>query len=361
MHDPMNDPMNDPVIAPVADPVDPAPRTAPRTAPLTVLVTGGSGFLGTSVVRALAERGHRVVSADLQLPAVATPGVEHVRMDVTDADLVDQVFAGTVASGGGTSAERGIDVVVHLASVVTPGRDSSREQEYAVDVTGTHHVLDACLAHGVRRVVVSSSGAAYGYHPDNGAANGGWLTEDDPLRGNVEFAYSDHKRQVEEMLAGLRETRPELEQVVLRIGTILGERVDNQITALFEKKRLIKIKGYDSPFVFVWDADVVGAIEQAVVGKVTGVFNVAGDGCLTVDEIARRLGKGTVVLPEAVLQQVLRIGRSLRLSRYGPEQTVFLAHRPVLDNFRLKSELGYEPAKTSAEAFEAWRLARARR
>ena len=55
-------------------------------------------------------------------------------------------------------------MVVHLASIVTPGKDSTREQEYAVDVDGSRHVFDACLAHGVRRVVVSSSGAAYGYH-----------------------------------------------------------------------------------------------------------------------------------------------------------------------------------------------------
>ena len=89
---------------------------------------------------------------------------------------------------------------MHLASIVTPGPDSTRELEYAVDVTGTRHVLDACVAHGVRRVVVSSSGAAYGYHPDNPA----WITEDQPVRGNEEFAYSHHKRLVEEMLAELR-------------------------------------------------------------------------------------------------------------------------------------------------------------
>src|SRR5690606_27547436 len=177
----------------------------------------------------------------------------------------------------------------------------------------------------------SDLGAAYGYHPDNGTAHDGWLVEDDPLRGNVEFAYSDHKRQVEEMLAALRETDPQLEQVVLRIGTILGERVDNQITALFEKKRLLKLRGHDSPFVFVWDTDVVGAIEVAATGPVTGIFNVAGDGALTVDEIARRLGRGTLSIPEPVMRGLLAVGKRLGLTPYGPEQTVFLAHRPVLD------------------------------
>jgi UDP-glucose 4-epimerase len=306
----------------------------------TVLVTGGSGFLGSSVVRGLADAGLSVVSADLRVPDVGVAGVEHVAMDVTSSAAVDDVLA----------AHR-IDVVVHLASVVTPGKDSSRELEYAVDVTGTRHVLDACLAHGVRRVVVSSSGAAYGYHPDNPE----WLTEDDLVRGNEVFAYSHHKRLVEEMLAQERVEHPELEQVVLRIGTILGLRVDNQITALFERPRLLKIRGSSSPFVFVWDEDVVAIIIRAVTSPATGVFNVAGDGTLTIDEIAQRLGKPVLALPEGLLKVALGVGKRLGLTTYGPEQTIFLKHRPVLDNARLKAELGYTPSKTSAEAFEAWR------
>lgn len=309
-----------------------------------VLVTGGSGFLGSSVVRGLAEAGLSVTSADLRVPPESVPGVEHVVMDVTDRATVDATVAAARP-----------DVVVHLASIVTPGKDSSRALEYAVDVDGSRHVLDACLAHGVRRVVVSSSGAAYGYHPDNGAAHDGWLTEDDPVRGNEQFAYSHHKRLVEEMLAGLRVSHPELEQVVLRIGTILGERVDNQITALFERPRLLKIRGSASPFVFIWDTDVVAIIQRAVTGPATGVFNVAGDGALTIDEIAGLLGKRTLPVPEGLLRAGLALGKWLGLTAYGPEQTMFLTYRPVLANDRLRSVFGYTPSRTSREAFDAWR------
>lgn len=145
---------------------------------------------------------------------------------------------------GAAFAAHSPEVVVHLASVVTPGRDSDRARGDAVDVDGSRNVVDACLAHGVRRIVVSASGAAYGYHADNPVP----LREDDPPRGNPEFAYSHHTRLVEELPAAARDAHPELEQVVLRIGTILGERVDNQITALGRRAPAFRRAGDGPPF-----------------------------------------------------------------------------------------------------------------
>jgi UDP-glucose 4-epimerase len=328
-----------------------AGRRSPERGSLTVvpgtLITGGNGLLGRAVVRALLEAGATgngpVVSTDLSGPAEPVEGVGYEPLDVTDPDAVRLAI----------STHRP-EVVIHLASIVNPGRDTTSEMEYEVDVVGSRNVFAACLENGVRRIVVSSSGAAYGYHADSPVP----LTESDPLRGNDAFPYSRHKRLVEEMLAGYRESNPELEQVVFRIGTILGREVDNQITALFERDRLLEVRGSDSPFVFVWDEDVAGAIARAAGEGPAGTYNVAGDGTVTIGQIAERLGRRTISVPASVIKAALFVGNRLGRTPHGPAQVDFLRYRPVLDNTRLKEVFGYVPARTSIEAFESWIEAR---
>ncbi|MDF3349268.1 SDR family oxidoreductase [Sulfitobacter sp. KE34] len=301
-----------------------------------VLITGGAGMVGRAVAETLT--GGEVVVTDLARGDL--PGhLPFKRMDVTGSDP-DRVI-GQVRP----------DVVVHLASIVTPPPGMSRDTAFAVDVTGTRNVLNACVKHGVRRLVVTSSGAAYGYHADNPVP----LTEDDPCRGNPEFAYADHKRQVEEILAEARARHPGLEQVILRVGTVLGAGTDNQITALFRRKRLLAIKGSESPFVFIWTRDLARIVERAATEGPTGIYNVAGDGWLSIGDLAEALGKPVLRLPAWTLKTALGIANPLGLSPYGPEQVRFLQYRPVLDNGRLKREFGYTPELTSAEVFDLWK------
>ena len=96
--------------------------SAPR-----VLVTGAGGSLARQVVAGLAQQASTslVLAHDVRPPAERLPGVHYETGDVRSPGL-----AGLVA------AHR-IDTVVHLASIVTPGRGSRREFEYDVDVNGT--------------------------------------------------------------------------------------------------------------------------------------------------------------------------------------------------------------------------------
>lgn len=306
----------------------------------TILVTGAAGAVGQALLAALAATplAGKTVATDLRRPADLPTGMRFTVLDVTGED------SGRVIGAVKPRA------VVHLASIVTPPKGMARGTAFAVDVTGTKNVLDACIAHGVRRLVVTSSGAAYGYHADNPVP----LAESDAVRGNPEFAYSDHKRQVEEMLARARIAHPELEQVVLRVGTVIGPAIDNQITALFRKPRLLAAGRSESPFVFIWTEDLARILLRAVTDGPPGIFNVAGDGAMGISEIAAALEKPVLRIPAWLLKAALAIAHPLGLSRYGPEQVRFLQFRPVLDNTALKTVFGYRPEKTSAEAFATW-------
>ena len=306
---------------------------------MKVLVTGAAGYIGKQLIQFLMNQtDYKVVATDIleDNPFQHLPNVEYIRLDIRSNDVTEVM------------KKQNVDVVVHLASIVTPGKKSNREFEYSVDVLGTKNILEACAASNVKRIVISSSGAAYGYHPENR----NWLKETDPIRGNYEFAYSYHKRLVEEMLKAYRQTHPELEQTIFRIGTILGSSVSNQITNLFEKPFVYSISGSDSPFVFIWDKDVVRCFAKAIVSEQTGIYNLAGDGALSVKDIAALMGKRVLTIPTWVATSTLFVLKRMKLSQYGEEQVRFLKYRPVLENKKLKEHFGYIPEKTSREVFQ---------
>jgi UDP-glucose 4-epimerase len=291
-----------------------------------------------------AEQPPRVVALDLRQPDAAgqRAGVHYEKGDIRDpafAKLLERFD---------------VEAVVHLAAVVTPGPKSSRALEYAIDVEGTRNVAQACVQAGVRQLVYTSSGAAYGYYADNPVP----LRESDPLRGNECFAYAWHKRLAEEVLAQLREEHPELEQLIFRVGTILGEHVASPITALFERRVVVGVAGSEAPFVFVWDEDVAACIAKGIFERRSGIFNLAGDGAVALSEIARRLGRPYLPLPAPLLAGALRALQALGLSARGAEQVDFLRYRPVLANDALENEFRFVLRFDSLGCFEHYRRLR---
>lgn len=310
-------------------------------AELTVLITGSAGFIGQRLVQLFADEYPqvRVIATARRKPALPALDednkIQFETLDVRDAGASKLL-----------SREQ-VDVVIHLASVVTPGPGMSRETMYDIDVNGTKNMLDASLAAGVSQFIVTTSAASYGYHPDNPVP----LRETDALRGNKEFAYSDHKRIIEGLLANYREQHPELRQLVFRPGFILGPGCDNQITALFDKPVISGLRGTDTPFTIIWDEDVARCLAIGAVEGKTGIYNQTGDGIVTLREIARMLDKRFIALPPALVKSVLWITYTLGRSQYGPEQIKFLQYRPVLSNEALKKDFGYTPSRSSMECF----------
>ncbi len=129
----------------------------------TALVTGGRGFVGAWLAKALLERGDRVVSFDRRRlserpSAVGMLGIEEEIVQV-QADLTDGGEVGAVLD------EHGIDTVFHLAAETIVGTvAASPAQGFESNVRGTWTVLEACREREVPRVVFASSDKAYGAH-----------------------------------------------------------------------------------------------------------------------------------------------------------------------------------------------------
>lgn len=310
---------------------------------MRVLITGASGFIGQQLLADLAVQhpDWHLFAADIRPLATQwlKPNIEGLVLDISHPDAVQAAVANCQP-----------DAIVHLASVVTPPPGMSEAHVHAIDVGGTRSIIQAAQANGVGQLIVTSSGAAYGYYPENAE----WIDEDDPLRGHGKFAYAKHKREVEQLLASARQQYPQLKQLILRPGTILGKQVNNQITDMFKKHAVLGIRGCNSRFVFIWDQDVISIIRQGLQNASSGIYNLAGDGALSLAEIARILGKPYRAVPAPLLSAALRVLKPLGLTQYGPEQLDFLRYRPVLANRRLKQEFGYQPRYSSREAFLAF-------
>jgi dihydroflavonol-4-reductase len=126
----------------------------------TVLVTGGSGFLGGWCLVELLRRGHRVrttvrdLSREAEVRAAVGSQVPAGDISVLAADLQDDQ--------GWEEAVRGCDFVLHVASPFPPAQPKDPDELIVPAREGTLRVLRAALAAGVERVVVTSSVAAVG-------------------------------------------------------------------------------------------------------------------------------------------------------------------------------------------------------
>ena len=112
---------------------------------MKVLVTGGGGFLGQALCRGLVAHGHAVTSFNRgHYPVLDDVGVRQVQGDLADRDAVMAAFDGATFDG-----------VFHNAAKA--GAWGSHDSYHRANVLGTRHVLDACRAHGIGRLVFTST------------------------------------------------------------------------------------------------------------------------------------------------------------------------------------------------------------
>jgi UDP-glucose 4-epimerase len=320
-------------------------------APLTVAVTGPTGDIGRSVVRAL-ERARavgRIVGMARRPFDPAAHGwkrTEYRRGDVLDPPSVDALVADA-------------DVVVHLAFVIFGGRDET----HAVNLEGSRNVFEATAAAGAKRLVYTSSVAAYGFHRDNPDV----LTEDVAPRGTPDFYYSAQKAELEAALADA--TRGSTTDVyVFRPCVVAGEDATTLVEAFTGRKVLggmpaRAMRALDSlplvapvlpdsglEFQLVHHDDVAAAVRAAVLGRgEPGVYNLAGAGAITVSDVTRALGWRSLPVPRGAVEIAAQL---VSRTPHAPAELMWVnaLRKPVLmDAGKARRELRWKPGHDALE------------
>ena len=239
-----------------------------------VAIVGGSGFIGHYLAQELLQNGYEVRIVDRVKPRLDLPFVE---ADIADLDAL-------------TAALQGVEGVFHLAALVGVDHCLSDDQAVInVNLKGTEHVLKACQANGIKRLLFSSSSEVYG----DGVKVP--FSEDDEL--HPKSTYGKTKILSEELLK--QHASADLQVRVVRFFNIygLGQRTDFVINRFVERivsGQPVTIYGDGTQtrcFTHVTDAarGTVRAFEYGT--EDFDVFNIANHRAFTILELAELIAK----------------------------------------------------------------------
>ncbi len=319
---------------------------------LTVAVTGPTGDIGISAVEALerAPEVERIIGMARRPFNPAAHGwnrTEYLQGDILDRGAVDALVADA-------------DVVVHLAFIIMGSRDESAR----VNLQGTRNVFEATVAAGKpHRLVYTSSVAAYGYHADNPMP----ITEDVPPRGSPEHYYSEQKAACEAALAEITDGSS-LQVYVLRPCIVAGPKapalaeampwnqVPGPVKRVAQALPLLKPPFPDpgTPLQLVHHDDVAVAIALAATTSAPpGAYNLAGDGVLSMSDVAEALGARPFRVPRVAASATSDVIARLPFVPSALEWLHAGRTSVVMDTKKAKSQLGWTPKYTAAETLSS--------
>ncbi len=310
--------------------------TLPSDAPRLVGITGLGTSLGMRLAERLVARGVRVLGIDVRRPYRLEGRIRFQRVDLMDP-TADARLAEVLAQ------ER-VDAVVHAA--FRGGPSSDVEADHELETIGSLHVMNACAAAKVGRLVFASSTMLYGPWPDNP----NFLSEDHPLRGHPEAHQVNDRVEAERLLAAWQRRHPDTDVTVLRSCWVMGPEFVDSIVRYFERPVVATVLGYDPLLQFVHEKDYVRAFELAVLGAHPGIYNVVGRGVLPLSTLLRLADKRNLSLPATLLY---RMGDYPSRAQTGDHPSGFydyLRYLWVADGERGFAAFG-EPEYTTKEAW----------
>jgi nucleoside-diphosphate-sugar epimerase len=308
-----------------------------------VVVTGASGNVGTSLVRALSRDPEvgTIVGVARRRPQWTVDKLEWVTADLGQDEEIDHVLAGA-------------DAVVHLAWLFQPARDPLTTWE--TNVLGSMRVFEAVARVGVPALVYSSSVGAYSPGPQDG-----FVTEDWPTHGWPTAAYTREKAYLERVLDGFETRHPDVRVVRMRPAFLFKAASATEQRRLFAgplfPNALVRpdlipvvpdVAGLRVQAVHTDDAASAFAL-AAMNENASGAYNLAADPVVDAGLLSELLDARVVKLPRWALRGPLSLAWHLHLAPADPDLFDAVLRLPLMDASRARTELGWTPAHDAAD------------
>jgi UDP-glucose 4-epimerase len=303
----------------------------------TVVVTGIGGRLAQMVAGALAgQAGVQVIGVD-RAPAEPPPlGIDSRVSNLRGQPLLELL------------RELGADVVVHLAQFGEERAAPGREAAVRGNVITTMELLGACATAGVRRVVLRSSTLVYGARYDLPAL----IRESMALRMPSLPGLTRDYVEIGRFAADFGQKRPDLSIVVLRCAGLAGDGVSSPLARYLGQPAPRTLLGFDPRIQVLHAADAAVAFAlAALVDGVSGAFNIAADGPLTLTHAIQLAGRRPLPLPGPLLNIAGFFGGGTTGPTGGPPfDPDFLRYSCVADTSLARQELGWLPQHSADKA-----------
>jgi nucleoside-diphosphate-sugar epimerase len=302
-----------------------------------ILVTGGSGYFGTSLVELLRDRGQAVRILDLREPDRDASDIECIVGDIRDASTVDR-------------ACQGVDTIYHCVAQVPLAKD--KDLLWTVNREGTRNLLESAKTNNVRKVIYVSSSAVFG------------VPDEVPITPNTQprpaEVYGAAKWEAERLCQDY--IRQGTDVSIIRPRTIMGHGRLGIMQLVFEwihegSNVFVLGKG-NNKFQFVHAADLADACLKAAERTGPAVYNIGAEifGTMreTLEGLVEHAGTGSRVrsLPYGPTIAAMKLTSALRLSPLAAYHHLAYGRDIYFDIAKPKEDLDWQPQFSNIEMFK---------
>lgn len=306
--------------------------------PKSIIVVGARGFKGHHLLKRLEKdpKYKRVIAVDFKKPNLTLKKTKYYKLDLTETLADDRLTEIITAEN--------CDTLVHAAFPVNPPRNESLAHE--VIAIGTFYILNACAAANIRKVVLASTTDVYGAFP----TNPNYLTEDMKPQANRQSRFLADKIDAEKQVLKFQKKYPDRITTILRSCNIIGPTIESYKTRYLQRSVVTTMLGFDPLIQFVHEDDVINVLQQLVDEDHPGVFNLAGGGVLPLSRVIEICGKYNLKLTQIGFKGMAQLLWLMDVAPAPASHVDFLRYLCIVDNSKVKKELGYTPKFTTKEA-----------